>query len=354
MGFIDDVLQAPSYGWKDENGEAYQPTPRQIFGELLARINVFKSRKNWISGVSLFWIVCTIPLFVIFVTQYLSWGLFAAFMVYTMIIMSTHGTIWYHRFSTHRAFTFSHPIWRFMTQNLVVKMIPEEMYAVSHMVHHAKSDEAGDPYNAKLGFLYCFLAETNHQGISKNLSEADYKKAAGLIKHTGIIANTYQQYLKWGSIANPYYTMGLWILNWTFWYTVFFLIGGHGLATALFSAAAFWVVGVRAFNYTGHGGGETKHVDGIDFDRRNLSINQWRPGYFAGEWHNNHHLFPGSARAGFLPYQLDLAWIYIWVLSKIGMVSHYHDSKKQFYQQYIHGKQKEAKTYKAFSEESVS
>ena len=28
-------------------------------------------------------------------------------------------------------------------------------------------------------------------------------------------------------------------------------------------------------------------------------------------WQNNHHLYPGSARAGFLPYQIDFAWVYI-------------------------------------------
>ena len=54
----------------------------------------------------------------------------------------------------------------------------------------------------------------------------------------------------------------------------------------------------------------------------------------SGEWHNNHHLFPGSARAGFLPYQLDLAWIYIYSLFKLGMVSNYKDSKKEFLSQY--------------------
>jgi len=42
----------------------------------------------------------------------------------------------------------------------------------------------------------------------------------------------------------------------------------------------FWFVLVRAFNYTGHGGGRVKHVDGIDFDRSNLSINQTRPVHY--------------------------------------------------------------------------
>jgi stearoyl-CoA desaturase (delta-9 desaturase) len=68
--------------------------------------------------------------------------------------------------------------------------------------------------------------------------------------------------------------------NWAFWYTVFYLIGGHPLACTLFTGAMFWITFVRIFNYTGHGKGEHKHVDGLDFDRSNLSINQWRPGYF--------------------------------------------------------------------------
>src|ERR1044071_1645489 len=130
-----------------------------------------------------------------------------------------------------------------------------------------------------------------------------------------------------------------WLLNWAFWYTAFYFIGGHGLACALFSGAMLWFVLVRAFNYTGHGGGKEKHVDGLDFDRSNLAINQTRPGMFTGEWHNNHHLYPGSARAGFLPYQLDLAWIYIFCMYKIGAVSSYHDSKKEFIRKYLEQKQ---------------
>ncbi len=145
------------------------------------------------------------------------------------------------------------------------------------------------------------LSDVNHQSISKNLSETDYNKVSRFLQNSGVKRNTYLQYLKWGSIASPFYTISLWLLNWSFWYAVFYFIGGNALACALFSGGMFWFVLVRAFNYTGHGKGAVKHVDGIDFDRSNLSINQTRPGLFAGEWHNNHHLYPASARAGFLP-----------------------------------------------------
>lgn len=120
-----------------------------------------------------------------------------------MIIMGTHGTIWHHRYCTHGAYKFRNKFWRFFTKNLTIKAIPEEIYALSHHVHHAKSDQPGDPYNANAGFLYCFLADVNHQPINRNLSEIEYSKAVNLMKHTGVRANSYCQYQKWGSVASP-------------------------------------------------------------------------------------------------------------------------------------------------------
>lgn len=334
MAFIDYVLQTPSYGWKNEKEELIIPTSKQLFSEFFSRINIFKNKKNWISFISWFMILCMMPFFVLFITKYFSFKLLGAFLLYSLIIMSTHGTIWFHRYCTHKSYKFKNRFWRFITQNLVVRSFPEEVYVVSHHVHHTKSDLPGDPYNAKAGLLYCLLADVNHQSINKELSENDYNKAAHFVKHTGIHINSYEAYRKWGSIVNPFYTMALWLLNWSFWYTTFYFIGGHGLACTLFSAAMFWMLLVRAFNYTGHGGGETKHIEGIDFDRSNLSINQTRPGLFSGEWHNNHHLYPASARAGFLPYQIDLAWVYIWCMHRLGAVASYHDSKKDFLKKY--------------------
>ena len=61
MAFIDEVLQAPSYGWKDEKGELIKPTRKQLFREFFSRSNIFKSKKNWISLIGWFMIVCMIP-----------------------------------------------------------------------------------------------------------------------------------------------------------------------------------------------------------------------------------------------------------------------------------------------------
>ena len=293
-----------------------------------------------------------LPFFYLFLTKYFSLLHLLVFFVYTMIIMSTQATIWLHRFCTHKAFKFSQPIWRFITQNLVIKTFPEEIYVVSHHVHHSLSDEPGDPYNPKAGFLYCMLSDVNHQSIARDLTESEYERVCIFMKHTGVKINNYSQYQKWGSIAAPSYTVASWLLNWTFWALAFYFLGGFALVCTMFSAAMVWFVGVRAFNYTGHGKGEVKHKDGIDFDRSNLSLNQTRPGLFSGEWHNNHHLYPGSARSGFLSYQLDLAWIYIYCMHKLGAVESYKDSKQAFLKKYL--KEKERKKEKAPRKKMVS
>lgn len=335
MGFIDRVLQEPSYGWANEQGELVKPSLSTLYREAFNNVNIFKTRKNWIPFITWLMAIAMLPFFVVFLVYYISIPLVIVFALYAMFIMGTHGTVWYHRYCTHNAYQFRHPFFRFVTQNLAIKTFPEEVYVVSHHVHHAKSDKPGDPYNPQAGLMYCMLSDVNHQAIAKNLSEEDYGRTARFLQHTGVWSNSYAAYQKWGSVASPLYTVGIWLLNWAFWYAVFYFMGGHGLACTLFSAALFWFVLVRAFNYTGHGKGHAKHVDGIDFDRRNLSLNQWRPGYFAGEWHNNHHLYPASARAGFLPSQLGLAWVYIYCLYKLGMVVAYKDNKKDFLKKYI-------------------
>src|SRR6202012_1103615 len=123
---------------------------------------------------------------------------------------------------------------------------------------------------------YCMLAEYNHQRVSPNLDEDAYKKTSRFMEHTGVKLNSFEQYKKWGSLASPVYTIGLWLLNWAFWVILLSLIGGAALVCAIFTAALLWFILVRAFNYTGHGGGKKMHRDGIAGDRRKPLGNQSR------------------------------------------------------------------------------
>lgn len=338
MSFIDVVLRVPSYGWQDHEGNLVKPSVKQLFSEFFQRLNVFRDKRNWLTVLSWGKVVCMVPFLLLFISKFFTVPLLIAAFIYSMFVMGTHGTIWHHRYCTHGAYKFRNHFWRFFTQNLTISMIPEEIYVVSHHVHHAKSDRPGDPYNAEGGFLYCFLADVNHQPISLSLDEAQYSRVKSLMKHTGLVPNTFQQYKSWGSYQHPRRALVSWVLNWSFWYLIFFLLGGHALSCTLFGAAGFWAVGVRTFNYEGHGKGEDKQRPGIDFNHADRSINQLWPGIVAGEWHNNHHLFPKSARSGFKPYQIDFAWYYIKFLHILGAVTSYNDAKKIFDTRYSNPK----------------
>jgi len=329
MAFLNRVLDPPSYGFVADE-KLYVPTRGEIFREFFSRLNILKTRKNWLPFFSWMLVLCLAPFFLLSFIRYFTWPLFIIGFIYGMVILGTQGTVYLHRYSTHHAFTFSNQFWLFIVRNLVVKLIPEEVYVISHHVHHYIPEKPGDPYNVYGGWLYCFLADANHQSIARNLSREDYAKTAALVRHTGMGLNSYEQYQKWGSIAHPVGTILRFLSNWAFWFGVFYLIGGMPLAVTLFGWCAFWAVGVRTFNYDGHGGGKDKRKEAVDFNRADRSINQILPGLDSGEWHNNHHLYPNGIRSGFLPYQWDLAWLLICLLRSIGALDAWRDYKVQF------------------------
>ena len=328
--FLNKVLEKPRYGYL-RDGKLYIPTVKELFKHFFSRYNIFKSKKNWLTFCS--WnltFFLTIPFFT-FIFKYLSWSLLPVGFIYGMVLMGSHGTLYLHRYCSHKAFRFRNPFFRFIVKNLVIKIIPEEIYAVSHLVHHKYSEQPGDPYNVNGGWFYCFLACANHQPIATDLGEKDYRVLSKFMQSVGLKTNSYTQYKKYGSLVNPINFLLNFGFNWLFWYGTFYLLGGHALATCMFGWAGVWAFGVRTFNFDGHGRGKDKRKEGIDFLKADRSINQFWPGYVAGEWHNNHHLYPNGARSGFLPYQLDLPWFFIYSCYKLGIITHYHDPKARFF-----------------------
>lgn len=333
LSLLKRALEAPSYGF-ERDGNLYIPSRQELFFEFFSRTNILKSRKNWLSFFSWF-ATCFLSFpFFIFLASFFSWKLALIGLTYSMVALGTHGTLYLHRYCTHHAYRFRNAFALFIVRNLVIKIIPEEIYVISHHVHHQFPDHPGDPYNAHGGWLYCFLADVNHQPIARSLSRRDYASLVKLMKHTGVQLNNYEQYQKWGSLCHPFFTCMHYILNWTFWYSAFYLIGGHALSIAVFGMSVIWAFGVRTFNFDGHGRGKDRRRVGIDFNRKDLSVNQTWPGFVAGEWHNNHHLYPNGARSGFLPYQLDLAWLFIRFYYWIGGISSYRDYKTEFLKTY--------------------
>ncbi len=331
--FLRRVLQEPGYGW-ERNGAAYKPTVSEIAREWRSRMNLFATRKAWLAVAGWFWAVCLMPFALIFLVKYFSWWLMLGGFLYSMVWLGTHGTVYLHRYCTHRAFHVRNGFYLFILRNLSIKIVPEEIYVVSHQVHHAFSDQWGDPYNATCGWLYCFLAGELHQPIKQDLSRDDYERVCGLVRHTGMRINKYEHYKRWGSIAHPARLHLHYAFNWAFWYAAFYAIGGHALATALFGWSAVWALGIRSHNYDLHASGRDRRREGVDFDRNSLAVNTIWPGFVAGEWHNNHHLFPQSARAGFLWWQPDISFAFIRLYRLFGGVTSWRDFRYAFFERH--------------------
>src|ERR1700744_4863712 len=113
MAFLEHVLQSPSYGWRDGQGELVRPSKGEIIKEFFNRLNVFRDRKNWLPFLNWFRVICLLPFFALFVFKFFSPFTCIAVFVYGMMIMGTHGTIWHHRYCTHRAYKFKNGFWQF-------------------------------------------------------------------------------------------------------------------------------------------------------------------------------------------------------------------------------------------------
>jgi sn-1 stearoyl-lipid 9-desaturase len=332
--FLQRVLDPPAYGWA-RDGKFYKPTLSELMAHWRSRMNIFATRKNWLPVTGWVWTLALTPFLYFFATRYFTWGRLAGGLAYAMVWLGTANIVWLHRYCTHQAFTFSHPFYRFIIRNLTIRLVPEEVYVISHHVHHAYTEEAGDPYNAHGGRLYCFLAGELHQPIARDLDPKEYERVVAMLKHTGVTPNTFAQYQEWGSVCHPARLYAHFVLNWAFWYGAFFLMGGHGLACAIFGVSALWAIGIRDFNYDAHGCGKDKRTDGNDFNRKDLSINQFFAGTVSGEWHNNHHAFPGGVRSGFLWWQLDTAYGLIQLVKLLGGIHSVRDYKAKFLEKYV-------------------
>jgi stearoyl-CoA desaturase (delta-9 desaturase) len=104
-------------------------------------------------------------------------------------------------------------------------------------------------------------------------------------------------------LAAGLYWLGGW--SWVVW--------GSGVRLVL-SLTGHWLVGYLAHNR----GRKRWHIEGAavqGFNVRGFAL------LTMGEsWHNNHHAYPESARLGIKPGELDLGWLVLSVLQRVGFV----------------------------------
>jgi sn-1 stearoyl-lipid 9-desaturase len=237
--------------------------------------------------------------------------------------MYTFGTlginVGLHRLLTHRSFACP----RWLERTLVLLgtcgwMDSPAYWVAVHRRHHQFADETRDPHSPSESFFW------SHLGWY--LVKIDPERRAELV----------QRYAK-DVLRDPLYAFlernGNWLLPIAISWLVFFA-GGWGAALATgagtieaiqFGASVLvwggFVRGVVVFHITMSVNSFT-HLWGYrnyqtnDNSRNNVSIGILA----AGEgWHNNHHADPRSARHGQQWWELDIAWLLIRLLERIGL-----------------------------------
>ena len=206
----------------------------------------------------------------------------------------------YHRLHTHRSYVVSRPLEYFFAicGALTFEGGPISWVA-THRVHHANSDDEGDPHSprdgkwwAHVGWLV--LGESMHAN-----TRAMAKFAPDLARH---------KFYVWLNNYHWIPTIPLIAILWA--------IGGFGLVLwgvcfrVVFGLHATWLV-----NSATHLWGSRR------FETTDDSRNNWWVALitFGEGWHNNHHAHPTSARHGLAWYEFDPSWLTLRLLRKFGI-----------------------------------
>jgi stearoyl-CoA desaturase (delta-9 desaturase) len=313
------LLLEPSYGYGESSPR--RPTFHQILIEWIDAVSFWKDPSRRLPAFYAAYHLATFAVFVWFLIRFVSLNSVLVVLGITTLIAMVFNTVWYHRYCTHRAFKFR-SLWvarLFLWLNPVC--FREESYVIPHRVHHAKSDEVGDPYGPHLGWLGSYLATESQQKMNREITQTDYDRLCKSLEHIGFVKTSYADYQRHGSVENPWHYLGRVVVANLFWTALAYGMAGSNGVLEWLSGVFFYSFLVRDFNYRGHGGFLGQHVPGVP-------LNHIFYGFIAGEWHENHHAHPRSARSGLAWWQIDAPYWIIKFLALCGLVVHLNDPAK--------------------------
>ena len=250
-----------------------------------------------------------------------SWTGFALFIVGNYVFGVLGINIGFHRLLTHRS--FSCPLWFEHTLAVLgtcgLQFSPVFWVAV-HRRHHHHADVELDPHSPMKSFLWA------HFGWLL-VRPPDMKPA--------VMNDRYARDL----LRDPFYAMlerrknwiKITLASWILFFAVGFAVGliaGWGLLESLRYGASLliWAGALRTVIvwHTTWAVNSVSHIWGYrNYDTSDDSRNNAIVGILAGGegWHNNHHAHPNSARHGHKWWEVDLSWLTIKLLMKVGLAN---------------------------------
>ena len=213
-------------------------------------------------------------------------------------------TIFLHRYQTHGALEM-HPIashffrlWLWLTTGMRTK----EWVAV-HRKHHAKCETVDDPHSPKIYGINRVL----WTGVLLYVTESAKPETTERYGH-----GTPDDWLE-RNVYSKHVIAGLVLMALTD-LILFGYVPGTLIFLAQIAWIPFWAAGV--INGVGHWFGYRNSPT------EDVSTNMAPWGIIIGgeELHNNHHAFPTSAKFSLKWYEFDLGWVYLRIMSALGLV----------------------------------
>jgi fatty-acid desaturase len=226
-------------------------------------------------------------------------------------------TVGYHRLISHRSFScpkFVEYFW-VLAGYLAFEGSPI-WWATIHRAHHRYVDTPLDPHAPKYGMHNAHFGWLMHDNYD-HIDHIDPKTQS-----KDLMKDPLYLFLEQGG-------------NWKRSHQLVFAVGiafrllilvTFGWVPALASAlAGFAVLQIPLMlNVACH----IPKLGYQNFATKDDSVNVWWVGILAmGEgWHNNHHVYPGSARTGMKWWELDMSWIVICTMKRLGLVLRVNDA----------------------------
>ena len=232
------------------------------------------------------------------------WGLVLAALALTHVTIAGV-TIYLHRCQAHRALEL-HPIashffrlWLWLTTGQVTKE-----WAAIHRKHHAKCETAEDPHSPQVYGINRVL----FGGVFLYVKESHNKETMERYGH-----GTPDDWIE-RNLYTPYSFMGV-VVMLALDVAMFGAVPGLLVWATQMAWIPFWAAGV--INGVGHYFGY-RNYDVVD---ASTNIVPWGILIGGEELHNNHHAFASSAKLSSKWYEFDIGWLYIRILSALGLAT---------------------------------
>jgi fatty-acid desaturase len=226
-------------------------------------------------------------------------GLFAAIALYWISLSFGIG-MGYHRLLTHRSYKV--PKWIEYSLAVCGTLALEGgpiFWVATHRMHHQFSDQEGDPHTPRDGRWWAHMGWLMFGEVGHCDARDSARYAPDLVRDRFHVLLSKYHYVPLVMVAALLFAIGGWpCVLWGIFLRV--TVGLH----------VTWLV-----NSATHLWGSRR------FATRDDSRNNWMVAAlsFGEGWHNNHHAHPHSARHGLAWYEIDITYLTIRLLEKLGL-----------------------------------